>query len=78
MIPAQPLKSYVATILPDAKQNLEGVKDTYPRRDLVGLANARCIGVSDVRQALQARHIVGSLRGTIAFIHLLLVPNAVV
>ena len=43
--PAQPLKRCVAIILPDAKHKSEGVKDTYPRRDLVGLADARDIGV---------------------------------
>ena len=45
MFPAQPLKYDGATRLLDAKQNLEGVKDTCPRRDVVGPADARNIGV---------------------------------
>ena len=54
MLPAQPLKYDGATRLLDAKQNLEGVKYAYPRRDLVGLADARDIGVRQLRQAFQA------------------------
>ena len=52
MLRAQPLKYDGATRLLEAKQHLEGVKYTYPRRNLVGLANARCQGARSLATIL--------------------------